>query len=323
MIQLSLLIGGFILLSGLLAMIDAAVLSVSRGEIEEMVLQKKWGAVALKTLHKRLTRAVVVVVILTNTVNVLGPILVGQKAIALFGSTAIGWITGLLAFCTIIFSEIIPKSLGAHYAPMISRAASPAILMLATVLSPVVIILERIANFFQSGSRAIGTEDQIRSLVTIGRRAGHIENDEGQLIHRAFILNDKTAGDIMTPLKDIIALTETMTIRQVADTVFRNTFSRYPVFGTSINEPTGLVISHDILEGLSEGRDQDLVTSIIREVLVVPARKRCDSLMAMFRDRKIHLAIVQDAAHTVGLVTLEDVLEELVGEIEDEKDVED
>ena len=158
--------------------------------------------------------------------------------------------------------------------------------------------------------------------MTIGRRAGYIESDEGQLIHRAFVLNDKKASDVMSPLKDIESVYDTSTIRQAAGRVFHNTYSRDPVFGKSIHDVKGIVMSYDILEALAEGKDEELVTTIIRDALVVEADTRSDELLVLFRDKHIHLAIVQERGRTVGLITLEDVLEELVGEIEDEKDVE-
>lgn len=303
-------------------MVDAAILSVSRAEVEAMVQKGKHGSHALQILSQRITRAVIIIVIITNLINVLGPILVGQKAIELFGSSIIGVITAVLTFGTIIFSEIIPKSIGAHYAPSIARVAAPPILLLISALFPLVFALERLAGLFKNGRRAIGTEDQIRALVSIGHRAGHIESDEGQLIHRAFILNDKTAGDVMTPLKDIVSVSQDKTIREAADKVFKHTFSRYPVFDTSIHEVHGIVMSHDILESLAEGQDAMPITEIVREALVVESTKPSDDLLILFRDRNIHLAVVQENGKTVGLVTLEDVLEELVGEIEDEMDVE-
>ena len=322
MFELLLLVLVFIVLSGFLAMVDAALLSVSRAEVEEMVMKNQWGSIALKKIDRKLTRAVVVIVIFTNCVNVLGPILIGQKAVELYGSTVIGVITAVLTFATILFSEIIPKSLGAHYAPVISRTTAPGILFFIVLFHPLVVILESMANFFQSGKRVIGTEEQIRSLVTIGRRAGHIESDEGQLIHRAFILNDKTAKDVMTPLKDVVGVYESDTVRTAADKVFKHPYSRYPVFGKSIHDVKGIVMSFDILEALSLGKDDEPITTVVRDSLVVSVKRRCDQLIMLFRDQHIHLAIVQEDAHTVGLVTLEDVLEELVGEIEDETDIE-
>lgn len=322
MLGLTVYILVFIILSGFLAMIDAAILSVSPAEVEEMVLQKKKGARTLRRLKSDVTRAVVVIVILTNTVNVLGPILVGQYAIEQFGNAIIGVITAVLTFGTIICSEIIPKALGAHYAPMISRMIAPAILFLIYALFPIVWLLDAIADLFTTGKRKIGTEAQIRSLVTIGREEGHIESDEGQLIHRAFILNDKKAGDIMTDLRDIISVRCEQSIRDAANVVFRTPYSRIPIFGTSIHEVKGFAHSQDILESITLGHDKRSICSIKRDPIVVEHDACADELLDLFREKQIHLAIVQEEGKTVGLVTLEDVLEELVGEIEDEMDSE-
>lgn len=304
-------------------MVDAAVLSVTAAEVEDMVHRKLPFAKALRKVDANITRSVIVIVIFTNTINILGPILVGQKAIELYGSTVIGVITAILTFATIIFSEIIPKSIGAHRAPKIARVSAPLILACIGILFPIVWILEKVADAFKTGDRKVGTEAQIRALTQLGRRAGHIESDEGQLIHRAFILNDKTAGDIMTPLKDVLGISHEATIQDAADKVMKNHYSRYPVFGAAINDIEGLIMSYDILEAMIEDKDDNPVTDIMREILIVDIAKPCDDLIVLFRDKHIHLAVVQEEDHTVGLVTLEDVLEELVGEIEDELDVED
>lgn len=310
----------FLALSGLLALIDAAVLSVSMAETEEMVVQKKTGATALKIVKKKITQAVVVIVVITNTINVLGPILVGQKATSLYDSSIIGIITAVLTFGTILFSEIIPKSLGTHYAPVISRTAAPPILALTYVLFPLVYVLEKIAALFQRGERRIGTETQIRSLVSIGLKAGRIEEDEGQIIHQAFVLNDLTAADIMTPIDKVISLPITSTVSEAAKVVFDHEFSRYPVYGESINDIIGMVLSREILSALATGKDHESLEAYVHSTPRVKAGKHSDTLLMMFRQRQTHLATVHQDGKTLGLVTLEDVLEELVGEIEDEKD---
>lgn len=320
MLELVLYIVGFITCSGILAMVDSAILSVSRAEIEELVAQKKRGAKALQKVSDHITRAVVVVVIITNTINVLGPILVGQKAIAEFGSTVIGIITAILTFGTIVFSEIIPKSLGVHYAPYISRWSAPVLIVLATVLYPLVVVLEAFSKLFETGKRRIGTETQIRSLVTLGRRAGYIEHDEGQLIQKTFTLNDKTARDVMTPLEKVVWLKDTATIQDATKFVFKAAFSRYPVFGKTEDEVSGYVMSRDILEATAENRVADKITTILRKVLKVDAKDLLDDLLVLFRDERVHLAVVRGEGKTIGILTLEDVIEELVGEIVDEQD---
>ena len=319
MLVLLLWIIAFLALSGLMASVDAAILSVTRPEIDVLIQKGKWGARRLSSIKNEIVKSVVVIVILTNTINVLGPILVSQKAFSIYGTQSAAAITIVLTLGTIVFSEIIPKALGAHYAPLIARVAAPAILVGRYLLYPLVIALAWLSQQFTRGTRKIGTEDQIRSLVRIGHRAGYIESDEDQLIHRAFILNDKTAGEIMTPLRLVKALGADYTIKQAAAEISRSEFSRYPVFGQSTNDIRGIVLSRDVFKATID-RSTERLSTIAREAMVVDAKKKSDELLSDFRDKHLHLAVVQDLNRTVGVVTLEDVLEELVGEIEDEKD---
>lgn len=320
--QLVLLIVGILVSSGFFSGAEAALLSVTDAEVEDMSHRGKKGWKILKKIKSDINRSMIAIVIMNNVVNIVGSILVGQMVIALFGNALLAVTTTALTFGVIVFSEILPKSLGIHYAPSIAPAVAPVIWVITLLFYPLIVVLEILTNALKRGERHIGTEAQIRALVKIGHRAGHIESDEGQLIHRAFILNDKTAADVMTPLKDIIGIQSDSTIREAAEKVFLSTHSRYPVFGNSIHDVVGIVMSHNILELLAEGKDDMPVMEILRDALVVDVHDRSDRLLILFRDRHIHLAVVQDQGKTVGLVTLEDVLEELVGEIEDETDVE-
>jgi CBS domain containing-hemolysin-like protein len=310
----------FLGLSGLVAAIDAAVLSVTRPEVDELIQKGKWGSRRLRLVKSQITRSVVVIVILTNTINVLGPVLVSRQAFDLYGAGGIVTITVVLTLGTIVFSEIIPKSVGAHYAPLIARTFAPAIRLLSFSLYPLVVALAWLSTLFTRGTRQIGTEQQIRSLVRIGHEAGHIESVEGQMVHRAFVLNDKTAGEIMTPLDHVKAVGAGFSIKQAAAEVSRSEYSRYPVFDQSVDQVKGIVLSRDILKDAASSRAAASVLSITRPALLVKASSKSDELLVRFRDERVHLAVVQDLGKTVGVVTLEDVLEELVGEIEDEKD---
>ncbi len=312
----------FIVLSGIMAAIDAAILSVSSPEISAMIDRKKWGARRLQALRQTLTRAVVVIVVLTNTINVAGPVLVSRKALDLFGPGAITWTLAGLTLGTIVFSEIIPKAMGAHYAPLISRLSAPLIQVVGFALYPLVRSLEWLTGLLKRGKRRLGTEEQIRALATIGRRAGLIETDEMRMIKRAFVLNDRTAGDLMTPLGGVVAINASATVRQAAEKVRPHPFSRYPVIGASSDDVRGIALSRDILEALADDRGDMPLDALIRPAFIADVSRRSDWLLVMFRDKHIHLAVVQDRGRTVGVVSLEDVLEELVGEIEDEKDIE-
>lgn len=321
MIELILLIAGVLLISAFCSCAEAALVSITPPEADALVARKAAGASALATLRTNMNRTIIGIVVLNNVVNIAGSVLVGQVAAVQFGSATLAVVTAALTFAVIVFSEILPKTIGIHYAPRISGPIAVVLYPVVTLLLPLSMMLEYFTNLFKHGERKIGTEEQIRSLVSMGRRAGYIERDEGHLIHRAFILNDRTAAAVMTPLKDIIALQSTSTVREAANAVLHHAFSRYPVVGPSVNDVHGLVRSQDILEALSDNQDDRRITDIMREVLIVDHRLPCDDLLVLFRDRHIHLAVVQEDGHTLGVVTLEDVLEELVGEIEDETDV--
>jgi CBS domain containing-hemolysin-like protein len=323
MIELAIVIAIILLLSGFFSGSEAALVSITDAEVHSMLQKKRIGSVMLNRVNKQLNRSVITIVVWNNVVNIVGSIWAGQIVIKMYGDAVLAVMTTGLTFGIIIFSEIIPKAIGIHYAERIALLTAPLIFMLTTVMLPLIVALEWITNIFKKGERKVGTEDQIRSLVTIGRRKGHIESDEGQLIHRAFILNDKKASDIMTPLKDIIGLNIDDSLGEAWQKIDHEPHSRFPVFGTSMHEVVGMIIKQEVLQALYEKQGGTSVESITREVLIVQSDMRSDELLALFRDKHTHLGVVQNDKHTVGLVTLEDVLEELVGDIEDETDVED
>lgn len=323
MTSLVIVIIAILFLSGFFSGAEAALVSLTDPEVHTLREKNVRFSRILERVHSNLNRSVITIVVWNNVVNIMGSILVGQLVIELYDDAILAVISTGLTFGIIIFSEIIPKAIGIHYAERIGLLLSPFIFVLTTIMLPVILVLEWVTNLFRHGERKVGTEDQIRSLVTIGRKQGHIESDEGQLIHRAFILNDKTAADIMTPLKDIIAVNTDDTIGQAWKKIDHESHTRFPVFGTAVHDIQGMIIKQDVLQSLYEKRGGDNITSISRDALVVESNIHSDELIALFRDKNIHLAIVQEGSRTVGLVTLEDVLEELVGEIEDETDVED
>jgi CBS domain containing-hemolysin-like protein len=322
MFELATVIFIILVFSGFFSGAEAALVSITDPEVHALMQKKRMGSATLNRVNKQLNRSVITIVVWNNVVNIVGSITVGQIVINMYGDAILAVITTGLTFGIIVFSEIIPKAIGIHYAERVALLTAPFILALTIVMLPIIVGLEWVTNLFKKGERKVGTEEQIRSLVTIGRSKGHIESDEGQLIHRAFILNDKKAADIMTELKDIIGVNTEDSIKEVWQKIDHEAHSRYPVFGASMHEIIGMILKQDVLQSLYEKQGGESVASITREVLTVQSDMRSDELIALFRDKHIHQAVVQEDGHTVGLVTLEDVLEELVGEIEDETDVE-
>jgi putative hemolysin len=310
----------FLTASGIMAAVDAALLSVTEPEILELIVKKRRGAKRLNAIRQQLTRAVVVVVILTNLINVVGPIIVSQQAVLVFGTEILAVITVTLTLGTIVCSEIIPKSVGNRYATTIGRFAATPIHWMQFVLFPLVIVLEWLSDKFTRGTRRIGTEEQIRSLATLGRRAGYIEHDESHLIHRAFVLNDRSAADIMTPLERVVSLPASLSVSDAVAKLRTARFSRVPLFGESANDVRGIVLVRDLLEATIHDSSVELVSQIALPAVIVDANTRSDELLPELLKRRIHLAVVQRDGKTIGVVSLENVLEELVGDIKDERD---
>ncbi|MEP3930954.1 CNNM domain-containing protein, partial [Rhodopirellula bahusiensis] len=209
MAMLTVMIVVFLFLSGVAAAVDAAVLSVTKPEIEELVQKNRWGAKRLREVKAKFASSVVVIVIV---INVLGPILVSHQAFQTLDRLGVVMVTITLTLGTIVFSEIFPEAVGAHHAPQLARICAPALLVGRRVLFPLVVPLSWLSERLMRGERALGTEPQIRSLVRIGHQAGLIESDEERMIHRVFVLNDRTAADIMTPIGDVKAVSASCTI---------------------------------------------------------------------------------------------------------------
>jgi CBS domain containing-hemolysin-like protein len=321
MLELALLICAIIIFSGIFSGTEAAILSVTPSEVEMMIQKKKRFSRALEMVTKKTNRSVTTVLILNNIVNIAGSILVGRQTVIIFGSPALGIMTTAFTFGIIIFSEIIPKSLATRYARRISRYASPPILLVTWLFMPFIYPIEVLVRSIGKGERTIGTEDQIRSLVRLGRRKGHIEQDEGQLIHRVFNLNDVTAKDIMIPREQISALSLETSLNKAAEIIIADSHSRFPVHGDSMDDIRGIILETEILGRCVEGKEEPTLEHHMHPALYVDESTKADDLLIFFRDEKTHMAIVRrKGKKTVGLVTLEDVLEELVGEIEDERD---
>jgi len=317
-VSLLVLIIVFILASGLLSMLDAAILSVSRAEVEETLAHGLWGGRALKGVARRQMHTVIVIVILTNLINVLGPVLIGVRAASLFGSQSLGVLTAFLTALTILFSEIIPKALGTRHAPTIARYSAPALLALTVLLSPIVVFLEFIVRPFRQGDRPTGTEAQIQALARIGGESGLIEADELDIIRRSFILNDKTARDIMVRTGSFAQISASRTIAAAADDAAKWPHHRYPVLDEA-GHVIGFVMSRELLQSLVAGRGQDFVTTILHDPLIVPPTMPLDDILPLLQKQRLHLAIVEEKGKVMGIVTLKDILEELVGEMRDER----
>jgi putative hemolysin len=231
----------------------------------------------------------------------------------------------LAALILVAVGELWPRRLLPEPGIRFALAIAPAMLWVSRALRPVLYPLERMTLSLPElrlTSVSEITESELRQLTALGRSEGAIDEHEGQIIERAFRLEDTRVWDIMTPRVDVFAWQDSLTLGQIAPQFGSVPYSRIPVYGESIDDVTGVLYLRDAYQALIAGKRDAPLRSLARQPLVVPGSLPLTRLLRDFQNRRIHLALVVDEYGGIdGLVTLEDVIEELVGEIEDETDV--
>ncbi len=239
-------------------------------------------------------------------------------------------VTILLALFTIVFAELVPKTLALAHAERFAVALSLPIEFLARALGPIIAMLtwitNRIVRLFgaEVSSEAQITAEELRLIVERGGQQGVLEAEEEQMINAVIELGDQRIHEVMVPRIAMVALAADATMEQAIDTVIEEGHSRIPVFEKSIDEIIGILYAKDLLPFLKGSVAQrPSLRSILRTPVFVPESMSVDDLLHEFQRRKVHLAVVLDEyGGTAGLVTIEDLLEEIVGEIQDEYDEE-
>lgn len=306
--------------SGLFSGIEAALFAVPHSRVLLLRDQKKKGAEALASIKDNLQEAIIVIVIGNNIVNIVGSIFVGVIASQVFGDTMIGIVSAVITILIIVFGEILPKTIGENNAEKIGLFVAPFLLFAIKMLRPLVWLLTKLTQKF-TVARKIVSEEELHMLSELGHLEGSIEEDERDIIQKVFTLNDLTAYDIMTPRTVITAFQKYDVIDEIRQDIYDLNNSRIPVYDESMDNIVGLCYRKHLLIALAKDQDKRPIESFMQNVLYVHEDIRVDDLLQLFLERREQIAIVKDEFEgTSGLVTLEDVLEQLVGEIVDEDD---
>lgn len=306
--------------SGLFSGIEAALFAVPHSRVLLLAEQKKKGASALQAIKENMQSAIIVIVIANNIVNIVGSMFVGVVATQVFGDTRLGAISAVLTLLIIIFGEILPKTIGENHAESIGLFVAPFLRIAIKIMTPLVFLFSQLTRHFTK-VRKIVSEEELHMLSELGHLEGSIEEDERDIIQKVFTLNDMRARDIMTPRTIMVGLQKDQIIGDIKDELYDLVNSRIPIYGEDYDDILGICYRRDVLIGLAKDEDIRTVDSFIADVLYVSEDIRVDDLLQLFLKRRAHMAIVKDEFEgTSGLVTLEDVLEQLVGEIVDETD---
>jgi putative hemolysin len=235
--------------------------------------------------------------------------------------------TVLISLVVLIFCEITPKTAAVQNPLRWARALVPLVRGTAWLLHPIIVLLSKITNFLvrtMGGQVKRGpfvTEEELRLLVTVGEEEGVLEEDETEMIHSIFEFADTTVREVMVPRIDMVTLESDSTVNEAVDIALEGGFSRIPVFEESIDNIVGVLYTKDMLKHLREGHENMPIRALVRQAYFVPETKKLDDLLREIRQRRIHMVVVIDEYGSVaGLVTIEDLVEEIVGDIRDEYD---
>jgi len=322
MIALIILIISVLFVSGICSMVEAAILSLPLVKARILFEQKRKGAKTLLFIKENIHLAVATIVILNNSVNIIGAIFVGQRVTYIFGSHWLGISSAVLTFAIIIISEVIPKTIGEHYKVGISLVSAKPLRGLIWLLRPFIGILAFATNPFKSKFKLPRvTEEEIKIMLRLGRDAGTVETDEETLCNRVFKLNDLKASVMMRSIDNIYALEADNSLSEVKDTITNSPYSRIAVYEKDISNIVGICQQRGLLREIAKDNYEARVKDFMSIPIFVDENERADKLLEKFQAYHQHLFIVQNSQkQNIGILTMEDVLEELFGEIYDEKD---
>lgn len=322
----SLILLSLLLLSGLFSGSETALVNLSIARVEGLVAEGRTGAAALLKLKQDPSRMLTTILIGNNLVNIAASAIATVIATRLFGAAGPGIAVGVLTVVILVFGEITPKSLATRYSERISLSIAPPMLGFMRLIFPLVWMFGHLTTSVHRITGGQGdptvTESEVIHMLGYGEKEGTIEQAEREIIERVFAFNDLNLRDVMTPKVQIFSLDGSITVAEALPQVASATFSRIPLYKDDVDNFHKVLFLRDLLFAVAEGRMDVRLDDIAHEPLFVPQQQPVDELFKVFRRLNKHLAIVVDEYGGVrGLVTLEDLMEELMGEIYDESDV--
>lgn len=323
-----------IVLSGIFSASETALTAFKRMKLKQVEENNPKAAKLLKIWLKNPNEMLTTILLGNNVVNILASSIAAVVGIKMLGEgnqgTAIVWVTLIMTFFILIFGEITPKIIAKRYSDKIARIIVKPIYYLNVALYPLVIVLiwisritSRVFGISISEENLMITEEDIRDFVSVGQEEGVIEAEEREMIHSIFDFGETTVKEIIVPRTSMFAVEANKTIGEIWDAIIETGFSRIPVYEEKIDNIIGVMYLKDLLNVAKENKYDDVAKNYIREAYFIPESKAIVDLLREFREKKVHIAIVLDEyGGTFGMLTIEDILEEIVGEINDEYDEE-
>jgi Mg2+/Co2+ transporter CorB len=319
---------GLLGLSAFFSGSETALMAISRLRLQHLAHAKPKRTRLVEHVLEKPEKLIGTILLGNNVVNVAMSAIATALAISVWGDKGIVYVTGFLTIIILIFAEITPKVYAKYNNERVSFITAPILNIIMVPLYPIVIAVTYLSNriLFLIGidvskmEKPLMSEEEIITCIKMGWGDGTITSEERKMLSRVFTLNDKTVGEVMVPKENMILLDAADSLEKVSRVISKTGYSRFPVRKGADQEIIGFIHAKDLFRLIDE-KKADSLEEIIRPPQFVPADEKIDTQLQSFQANKIHQAVVKDAAGKItGLVTLEDILEELVGSIQDEHD---
>ena len=319
-----------ILLSGFFSASETALTSFKTTDLEDVEKSNKKTAHLLKKWLKSPNEILTGMLLGNNIVNILGSSIATALAINIMGNSprSLAIVTGVMTVLILIFGEITPKIMAKNNARYFSKVVIAPIYYFGVLMKPLVkilmwtsILIGRILGVEVKTESIMFTEEDLISFVNVGEAEGIIEEEEKEMIHSIVGLGETNAKEIMTPRTSMFAVEGNKTLDDIWDEMIEAGFSRIPVYEETIDNIIGVLYTKDVLNYLKANSTNTQVKELVREAYYVPETKSIIEILQEFKSKKVHIALVLDEYGGIGgVLTIEDLLEEIVGEIRDEFD---
>ena len=314
-------------LSAFFSASETALISLSKLRIRRMVDDNEKNAKLISKLVDHPSRMLGAILIGNNIVNIAASAIATSVAMDIYGSKGIGISTGVMTFLILVFGEVTPKSLAAQNSEKTSIKVSKPIYFITVILRPLIIVLTFITNGIikmiggkNNTVQPLITENELKSIVNVSHEEGILEGDERQMIYNVFEFGDSQAKDVMTPRTNMVAVNLSVTFSELVEIFKEHSFSRIAVFDQDIDDIVGILHVKDLILYVEDKESFD-INNILRPAFFTYEFKPITVLFEEMRKNRYPVAIILDEyGGTAGIVTTEDLVEEIVGEIQDEYD---
>lgn len=305
---------------------ETAFMSVGILRARTLAKENKKAQLLLK-LKENSRKLITTILICNNAVNISSSAIATVVATSYFGSAGIGIATGVMTFLVLIFGEIIPKNLAITHAEKIAITISRPISIIQLILYPLVLFFEAMTHICTKHLSpeqqvSIFSEEELRTMVEVGVSEQQLEENDKSLIEGVLKFNDLSAADVMTPRIKMLCLQKDLTVEQAYKELDEQNYSRLPIYDKDKDDIIGIVLFKDLIQIYAKDKEANTtLETISKKILTVHQSEIIDDVFKKFQRRRAHLAIVKDEhGGTAGLITMEDIIEEITGQIFDESD---